>query len=180
MRVISGLARGRKLKEPGDGKIRPTTDMVKESIFNIIQFDIEGRNVLDLFAGTGQLGIEAASREAERVTFVDESNEAVKLVQENLRSLGFENNTAVIRSDSLSFLERGERYDLIFLDPPYDSGLLDKAIKKIIEFDILKENGIMVCESSAEKNLPDGTLPYVKRKEYRYGKIKITLFTRGL
>jgi len=178
MRVISGTARGRKLKEPEGMAIRPTTDMVKESIFNIVQFDIEGRQVLDLFAGTGQLGIEALSRGARSVTFVDESLASNKIVQQNLESTGLSGGADVVRADSIEFLRRGKRYDLIFLDPPYDTGLLDKALAAINQFDILKDNGIIVCESKADKVMPELLAPYRKRKEYRYGKIKLTLYVR--
>ena len=178
MRVITGLARGRKLKEPAGRDIRPTTDKVKESVFNIIQFDIEGRRVLDLFAGTGQLGIEALSRGAASAVFVDQSGDAVKLVRENLRATGLEKYAEVVQGDSLKILERGEGFDLIFLDPPYDSPLLEKALKAIQAFDILREGGIMVCESMPEKRLPDLDAPYFKGREYRYGKIKISIYGR--
>ena len=178
MRVITGSARGRKLKEPSGRDIRPTTDKVKESMFNIIQFDVEGRKVLDLFAGTGQLGIEALSRGAASAVFLDQSGEAVKLVRENLRSTGLENQSEVVQGDSLRYLERGERFDLIFLDPPYESALLENALKAIQSFDILREGGIMVCESMPEKQLPDLIAPYYKGREYRYGKIKISIFGR--
>ena len=116
MRVITGIARGRKLMEPEGMDIRPTTDNVKESIFNIIQFDIEGRKVLDLFAGTGQLGIEALSRGAESCVFVDQSKAAVKLVKDNLKKTQLENGR-VVQGDSISFLAGREKFDLIFLDP---------------------------------------------------------------
>ena len=178
MRIISGTARGRKLKAPAGFKIRPTSDMVKETVFNIIQFDIEGRRVLDLFAGTGQLGIEALSRGADSVVFVDESLAAVSLIRENLKLAGFEESAKVTRDDGLSFLNRGGKFDLIFLDPPYETGTLDKAIKKIIEFDILKENGIIICESNFEKPMPEVSEPYRKRKEYKCGRTKITLYDK--
>ncbi len=178
MRIISGTARGRRLREPADYNIRPTTDKVKESIFNIIQFEIEGRRVLDLFAGTGQLGLEALSRGAESAVFVDESNAAIKIITENIKTCGFEKQAQVLRSDALSALTRLGKFDVILLDPPYDTDLLIKALDKIIEFDILKVNGIILCESRPELTLPEVKLPYTLRKEYKYGKIKLTLFTR--
>lgn len=178
MRVITGTARGRKLKEPADYGIRPTTDKVKESIFNIVQFDIEGRKILDLFAGTGQLGIEALSRGAAAVTFVDMSREAIKLVRENLKITGLMENAQVFQGDSIEFLKSGGQYDVIFMDPPYDADLLDRALQNTIAFDILKENGIIVCESKMEKQMPDFSLPYKKWREYKYGKIKLTLYTK--
>jgi len=177
MRVITGLARGRKLKEPEGSSIRPTTDMVKEALFNIIQFDIEGRRVLDLFAGTGQLGIEALSRGAASCDFVDKEKAAVALVRTNLANAELEGGR-VFQSDAASFLGKGEKYDLVFLDPPYDLKQFDQIIGKIVQFDILNQNGIMVCETKAEINLPEVAAPYEKGREYRYGKVKITLYTR--
>lgn len=179
MRVISGYARGKKIKEPVDFDIRPTTDMVKESIFNIIQFYIEGRSVLDLFGGTGQLGIEALSRGASGAVFVDESRKSARLIKENLKATGLEENARVVIGDSLKYLENSEKFDIIFLDPPYATELLENAIEKVIKFDILKENGIIICESKIEKVLPEVPLPYRKNREYKYGKIKITTFTKN-
>lgn len=178
MRVISGVARGRKLREPTNYDIRPTTDKVKESIFNILQFEIEGRKVLDLFAGTGQLGIEAVSRGAESAVLVDEADAAVKIINENVKACGFEKQIQVIRGESVSALSRLGKFDVIILDPPYDTDLLMKAMEKIIEIDILKVNGIILCESRAETVLPNVNAPYRMRKEYKYGKIKLTLYTR--
>ena len=174
MRVISGTVRGKRLKEPSDYSIRPTTDMVKEALFNIIQFDIEGRRVLDLFAGTGQLGIECLSRGAASVTFVDQSKESVAIVKQNLKTCGFE--ARVVQTDSIGFLSRAYKYDIILLDPPYATNLLDKALEIINSVDILSEGGIIVCESGREKSMPDMNLPYFKRKEYNYGKVKLTTY----
>ncbi|MDR3277363.1 MAG: 16S rRNA (guanine(966)-N(2))-methyltransferase RsmD [Oscillospiraceae bacterium] len=177
MRVISGSARGRKLKEPRGDDIRPTGDLVKEAVFNIIQFDVEGRRVLDLFAGTGQLGIEALSRGAARAVFVDESRDALALVRENLQATGFSDGAEVVRGGALPYLDRRERFDVVFLDPPYDSPLIAQSLQKIIEFDILKENGIIVCEARVSMSLPELPPPFSAR-EYRYGKIKITVFRK--
>lgn len=173
MRVITGTARGRRLKEPKGFDIRPTTDMVKESLFNIIQYDIEGRRALDLFAGTGQLGIEALSRGASEVVFVDESTAAVKVVRENLALCGF--SARVEQTESISFLERCGRFDLIFLDPPYDTGLIDTALQKIQKIDILTNGGIIICESRREKVIPPPAEPYRLLSERNYGRIKITV-----
>jgi len=176
MRVITGIARGRKLKEPVGFDIRPTTDQVKEAIFNICQFDIEGRAVLDLFGGTGQLGIEAASRGAARVDIVDQSKDSVKLIRENVKLTGLD--IRVQQGDSIGFLRSCGKYDLVFIDPPYDSNLAEQALKTIKEFDIMSEGGIIICETRAETTLPDPGAPYAKRKEYRYGKVKLTTFAR--
>jgi len=176
MRVITGIARGRKLKEPVGFDIRPTTDQVKEAIFNICQFDVEGRAVLDLFGGTGQLGIEAASRGAGSVTIVEQSKEALKLIRENVQLTGLD--IRVQQGDAMSFLRCCGRFDLVFVDPPYDSGLAELALKTMKEFDILSEGGIIICETRAETTLSEPGLPYRKLKEYRYGKVKLTTFTK--
>lgn len=179
MRVITGTARGRKLKDLPGLDTRPTTDKVKESIFNIVQFDVEGRRVLDLFAGTGQLGIEALSRGAEKCVFVDVSRSAANVVKENVAATGFEQQSRVVQSDALSFLSScREKFALCFLDPPYASNLLDQALTRIAEIDIMLENGIIVCESAADKPMPQLPAPYRMGREYRYGKIKLTLYHR--
>jgi len=180
MRVITGTARGRKLKELQGLETRPTTDKVKEGLFSAIQFDIEGRNVLDLFAGTGQLGIECLSRGAARCTFVDLRREAATLVRENVAQCGFTDRAQVVQADALAFLTGArEKFDLIFLDPPYASGLLDRVLALIAKIDIVSENGIIVCESERDHPLPPLPAPYVPGREYRYGKIKVTLCCRA-
>lgn len=179
MRVISGSARGRRLKELPGMDTRPTTDQVKESIFNIIQFDVEGRKVLDLFAGTGQMGIEALSRGAAHATFVDLAPAAAKIVRENVELTRFTDVSRVVQSDWRGFLSScREKFDLIFLDPPYRTDMLENAMQTIAAIDILSEHGIMICESPLDKELPDLAAPYEKGKEYRYGKIKVTLYRR--
>lgn len=179
MRVITGTARGRKLGQLQGMDTRPTTDQVKESIFNIIQFDIEGRRVLDLFGGTGQLGIEALSRGAASCTFVDQRKDAVSLIRSNLKLCQLSDKARVVQGEALSFLSTvREQYHLVFLDPPYQTDLLENAIKKIAEIDMLTENGIIICESPADKVLPELPQPYHKGREYRYGKIKITVYRK--
>lgn len=178
MRVITGSARGRKLKTPENYDIRPTTDNVKEALFNILQFDIEGRRVLDLFAGTGQLGIECLSRGAASATFVDKDRDALRIVKDNLKSCGL--TAAVVQADALSFLQKGQQFDLIFVDPPYDSGLYEAVLERINLVDILSDSGIIICEARRERNLPETAAPYYKGKEYRYGKVKLCLYKKDL
>lgn len=179
MRVISGTARGRRLKELPGLDTRPTTDKVKESVFNIIQFDIEGRRVLDLFGGTGQMGIEALSRGARCVTFVDHAGAAAGVIRQNLSATGFTDSAKVVQSDWRAFLSAcTEKFHLIFLDPPYRGTMLENALETIAAIDILSEHGIIVCESPLDKQLPDLAAPYEKGREYRYGKIKVTLYHR--
>jgi len=183
MRVISGTARGRKLLEPVGHDIRPTADMVKESIFNMIQFDIEGRRALDLFAGTGQLGIEALSRGARDAIFVDMDPTAVKLIRGNLKICGFTEPATVYARDALRFLEggaiRNTKFDLIFIDPPYNSTYAYEAIQKILKFDKLVTNGIMICEMSADNLVPAVSPPYFLCKSYKYGRVSVARYSRG-
>ena len=178
MRVITGTARGRRLKELDGMETRPTTDKVKESLFSIIQFDIEGRRVLDLFAGTGQLGIEALSRGAASCVFIDQRNDAVALIRENVALCGFDDRAHIRRGEALSYLQSGEKFDLIFLDPPYAGDILERVIAHIARFDILAPRGIIVAECPADKPLPALEAPYGIHREYRYGKIKVTVYHR--
>ena len=179
MRVITGTARGRRLKELEGMETRPTTDRVKEGLFSVIQFDIEGRRVLDLFAGTGQLGIECLSRGAESAVFVDRRPDAVKPIRENLKVTDLTDRARVVSGDSMEFLKSlREPFDIILLDPPYAAGLLEPAIAHIARFDILRPHGIMVAEHPADHTLPALTPPYRLRKTYRYGKIGLTVYRR--
>jgi len=179
MRVITGCAKGRRLRELPGLDTRPTTGRVKEGLFSAVQFELEGRRVLDLFAGTGQLGIEALSRGAAWCDFVDRAPAAVKVVRENLRVCALEQRAAVYQKDFSDFLSapRGP-YGVVFLDPPYASGSLDLALKRISDVDILVENGIIVCESPAEHALPELPGPYERDRDYRYGKIRLTVYRR--
>jgi len=151
--------------------------MVKEAIFNIVQFDIPGRRVLDLFAGTGQLGIEALSRGAAACDFVDSSKVACALVRANLAGTELQGGQ-VYQSDAVSFLRRGGQYDLVFIDPPYDMEHIDAVVADLMRFDILNQHGIMVCETKVEEPLPEAMAPYVKGRSYRYGKVNITIYTK--
>jgi len=179
MRVITGLARGRRLEELPGLDTRPTTGRVKEGLFSAIQFDIEGRRVLDLFAGTGQLGIEALSRGAAFCDFVDSAPAALNVARRNVRTCGFEDRAACHGKDFAAFLSQSrEKYGLVFLDPPYASGNLERALELITAIDNVVEHGIIVCESPADHVLPDLPGPYEKGREYRYGKIKFTLYRR--
>lgn len=177
MRVITGTARGKRLQTLDGLDTRPTADRVKESIFNIIQFDIEGRRVLDLFAGSGQLAIECISRGALHATAVDNAPAAVRVIRKNVEHCGFEEQIHIVTEDALRFLAHVKnRFDLILLDPPYASTLMEDALAKIAEFDILSDGGIMVCESARERVLGELPAPYRKGREYAYGRSKITLY----
>ena len=179
MRVISGKARGVNLKTPEGVLTRPTIDRVKEALFSIINFDIPASNVLDLFGGTGQLGIEALSRGAKSAVFVDQREDACKLIKENLRRTKLEQDAKVVRMDYLNYLKRcREKYDIIFLDPPYAEVFLENALKCITEIDILQSGGIIVAERPLGKDLPWDFEGYTRSKDYKYGKVLLTIYRK--
>lgn len=181
MRVITGTARGKRLRELPGMDTRPTTDRVKEGLFNIIQFDIEGRRVLDLFAGTGQLGIETLSRGAAHCDFVDSAPAAMKVIRDNVADCGLSDRATFHQKDFGAFLSRGAgRYDLVFVDPPYASGNLERALETIAAIDIINGNGIIVCETPADHPLPELPGLFEKSRDYRYGKIKLVLYRRSV
>ena len=180
MRVITGKARGVQLKTPQGMQTRPTADRVKEALFSIIQFDLPGARVLDLFAGTGQLGIEALSRDAKEAVFVDEREDACALVRENLKRTRLEGQGRVLRSDYQAYLSRcRERFDIIFLDPPYAEVFLENALKRITEIDILQSNGIIVTERPLGKPCPGEYPGYTRSKDYKYGKTLLTIYRKA-
>ena len=179
MRVITGKARGINLKTPEGLQTRPTADRVKEALFSIIQFDIPGARVLDLFGGTGQLGIEALSRGAKSATFVDASNTACNLIRENLKRTRLQEEGRVICSDYLAFLGRcSEKFDIIFLDPPYAEVFLENALNRIVEIDILQSGGIIITERPLEKELSMDFPGYSRSKDYKYGKVLLTIYRK--
>ena len=180
MRGITGSARGIQLKTPDGMTTRPTTDRVKEAMFSIIQFEIPGAAVLDLFGGTGQLGIEALSRGAKNAVFVDAGEPACRLIKENLKRTRLENQASVIRSDYLTYLDRSkEQFDIILLDPPYAEVFLESAIKKITEIDILRQGGIIVAERPLGKELPWEFTGYERSKDYKYGNTLLTIYRKA-
>ena len=179
MRVISGKARGVNLKTPEGMKTRPTADRVKEALFSIIQFELPGKRILDLFGGTGQLGIEALSRDAKSAVFVDAGEDACRLIKENLRRARMEADAKVIKSDYLAYLDRcREKFDIIFLDPPYAEVFLENALKRITEIDILQSGGIIVTERPLGKELPWDFPGYTRSKDYKYGKTLLTIYRK--
>ena len=179
MRVITGKARGVQLKTPEGMLTRPTADRVKEALFSIINFDLPGTAVLDLFGGTGQLGIEALSRGANSAVFVDQREDACKIIRENLRRTKLESQGKVVRSDYLDYLRRSrEKFDIILLDPPYAEVFLENALKCITEIDILKTDGIIVAERPVEKELPFEFEGFTRSKDYKYGKTLLTIYRK--
>jgi len=179
MRVITGKARGVVLKTPDGMATRPTADRVKEALFSIIQFDVPMARVLDLFGGTGQLGIEALSRGAKSAVFVDEREDACRLIRENLKRTHLEETARVVRADYMDFLRNcREKFDVIFLDPPYAEVFLENSLKMITEIDILQSGGIIVTERPVEKEFLCEFPGYSRSKDYKYSKTILTLFRK--
>ena len=179
MRVITGKARGVVLKTPDGMLTRPTADRVKEALFSIIQFDLPAAKVLDLFGGTGQLGIEALSRGAKSAVFVDSRDDACNLIKENLRRTKLSASANVVKSDYLAFLKNTkETFDIIFLDPPYAEVFLENSLKMITEIDILQSGGIIVAERPLGKDLPWDFAGYSRSKDYKYSKTILTIYRK--
>lgn len=177
MRVITGSARGRSLRTLEGENVRPTTDRVKEAMFSIIQFEIEGRRVLDLFAGSGQLGIEALSRGAAEATFVDADKSALACVKENLAKTELSALATPVQTDAFSFLKMtGKQFDLVFLDPPYATGLLQKAVNSL--GDCVAPGGLVICESPYGEELPQEAGGLQKQRTYKYSKIALTTYRK--
>ena len=179
MRVIAGSKKGLLLKTLDGGDIvRPTTDKVKEAVFSSVQFSLEHCMFLDLFAGSGQMGIEALSRGARQCCFVDDNNKSLSVCRQNLSHTGFSGDCyVVIKSECESFLKSTNlKFDIAFLDPPYNKGLLDKALPLLAKS--MSDSGVIICESSVDEVLPDTVEGFTVDRVRRYGKIKITYYTR--
>lgn len=181
LRVIAGRWKGRRLLAVKGMHTRPTSDRVKEAIFNILQQRIIGSNVLDLFAGTGNLGLEALSRGCSKVTFVEKDPRAVDVLNKNRANLGCIEQTTVLRDDAFHAIKRfsgKERFDIIFADPPYSKGLEVPLLTAIADSGILSEDGIMVLEHSNRDSQPDRVGSLIKLQDRRYGDTEISLYIR--
>lgn len=175
MRVITGIARGRKLQTLEGKDVRPTTDKVKESVFSIIQFQIQGRIFLDLFAGSGQMGIEALSRGAKKAYLVDQSLKSVRVIEQNVKATGFEKSAVIARQDAQSFLVSArESFDIAYLDPPFEKGIIEDVLPIVSEK--MNKGGVILCESADNEALPEEAGDFVLDRTYRYGKIKVSLY----
>lgn len=179
MRIITGKAKGVRLATlPGEA-VRPTTEMAKEGIFSAIQFDLAEKSFLDLFAGSGQMGLEAISRGAGSATFVDCSEDSLKVVRKNIEKTRFSLQSKVIRSEYGEFIKsagkRGMKFDFIFSDPPYEKDLTAELIKRIFRAELLKEGGLLMVETAAESFEEDKIPGEVKEqiesiKQYKFSK----------
>lgn len=176
MRIITGTARGTKLKTLEGKDTRPTTEMCKEGVFSAIQFELHDRNVLDLFGGSGQMALEALSRGAEKAVIVDSSRAACEVIKENAQKTKLMKQCRVVTADWKEYIRGAsgrERFDLVFLDPPYQEGILDDILHKLQYSDLLAPGAIVVCESDKD-GIPTPVDGY-SCKLYRYGKTQVTI-----
>ena len=177
MRIIAGSLKGKPLTTPKDEKIRPTIGRVKEGVFSSIQFELQNSVFIDLFSGTGQMGIEALSRGAKRCFFIDSNREAAALISKNIENCSFSDRAEIKTTDYESFLNfNNEKFDICYIDPPFGENLFEKAIEKVSGH--MGENGIILCESDKKQPLPENISDFKLKKEYFYGNIKITRFGR--
>ena len=177
MRVITGTARGKRLISLEGNDVRPTTDRVKEAMFSIIQFELEGATVADLYCGSGQLGIEALSRGASFCTFVDQSRDSQNVTRENLELTGLSTKSKVVPQEALSFIKTSSsNFDIVLLDPPYHSPTTPEIIKQIAKK--MNDTGVIICESSKTEDLPEEANGFILQKQARYGQIKLSIYRK--
>lgn len=177
MRIITGSARGKKLITLEGEQVRPTSNRVKESLFNIVQFDLEGRRILDLFAGSGQIGLEAVSRGASHAVLVDSAKESIEVIQKNVAHCGFQNQVSIYQMDFPAFFASNrQKFDLAFLDPPYSKGMLQRALPLTVQ--VMNPGGTVLCEHPVDELLPQEAGEFCAVKSYRYGKVCLTMYRR--
>ena len=175
MRVISGEKRGKKLITLDGEEVRPTTDRIKESVFNVLQFEITDKNFLDMFAGSGQMAIEALSRGAKTATLIDFSQKSIKICEKNLISTNFLEKAKLVNSNSIQYVKNiNEVFDIAFLDPPYHENLLVESLTALAPK--MSKAGIIVCEHPLSMSLPAKVIDFEKDKQYKYGKIELSVY----
>lgn len=178
MRIITGEYRGRRLDTPYGNDVRPTSDKVRESVFNLLMYDTEGAVFCDLFSGTGAMGLEALSRGAERAYFCDASRDSIRLIKTNIAKCRAEERARVMTGDYLSALRRlKEKIDIFYIDPPYMAGYYVPALKEIDSLDLLAENGIIIAEHKSDERLPGEVGRFKVFKEKKYGQTRLTLYS---
>ncbi len=183
MRVIGGTAKGRRVKSFKGQYLRPTADRVKEALFNILPHDLSGWKVLDLFAGTGNLTFEALSRGAEQACLVDVSREAAKMIRKNIEALGFSRSARVLGIPVLRAFHvlagRGDKFDLILADPPYDKGWVERVLRSLAQEELLEEDGILVVEHSTREGVKEIYGSMVLQDQRRYGGTCLSFYGYG-
>ncbi len=179
MRIITGSLKGRRLKTPKNDKIRPTSDKVKEAIFSMLFDEFYAEPVCDLFAGTGNLGLEALSRGASRCYFADSQKESLSIIKSNIEYCNIGDRAILLSGDYAVALQRiREKLAVIFLDPPYDANYMPSAINMIDSLDLLRDGGLIVAEHSISEKLEDSIGGFEKIKEKEYGKIAVSIYRK--
>lgn len=183
MRVITGKAKGHKLKSPKGLKTRPTTDRIKESVFNIIGDILPDSTALDLYSGTGSIGIEFLSRGAKLCYFIDNDPTSIKVINENLQKTSLKDQAYVYKNDVHSAIKilsrKGLSFDYIFMDPPYGKDLVIQTIENIFKLGIIKKKGIIIAEHETELELPTHILGFAKSDSRNYGSTTVTFYKIG-
>jgi len=188
MRIVTGKFKGREIISPPKSiELRPTSDRVREAIFDVVRFNIADSVFLDLFAGSGAIGIEAISEGARFSVFVEKNPVALRVIKQNIKSLGIENQTLVIKQDVLNFIKSPfsfesfkEKFDFVFLDPPYASKLAGQTMQVLVNFSLLKTDSIIIAEHSGSEALHDdlkGANSLKKFREKKYGKIAVSYYS---
>ncbi|MGI6152768.1 MAG: 16S rRNA (guanine(966)-N(2))-methyltransferase RsmD [Christensenellaceae bacterium] len=178
MRIVAGEKRGMTLLAPDGLDTRPTTDRVKEALFSVIQFEVAGKTVLDLFAGSGALGIEALSRGAGEAVFIDMDNRTIEIIRKNLKKAGFTDKATIIKEnyvDAIKLFQNTHKFDIVFVDPPYKSDYYAHALMLLANEGALHKNSVVIAEG--EEPLQPGNWPYKIRKSKRYGKTFLTFLS---
>ncbi len=179
MRVIAGKYKGRKLEAPLDMSVRPTTDKVKEALFDIIMADVPGAVFCDLFAGSGAIGIEALSRGADKCWFCDADRTSIRLVKTNLRSCGIGDEAKVVTGDYKKALRKiTDKIDIFFIDPPYESGIYESCLSQIEILDLLSDDAIIITEHDSRTDMPEETETMEIVRDHRYGKTVLSVFRK--
>lgn len=180
MRIIAGEYKGRRLMTPENSDIRPTSDKVREAIFNLLMYDIEGAVCADVFSGTGSLGLEALSRGADFCWFSDNDRKSIALIKANIAACKAEDRAQVTAGDYMKGFRRIDgKIDIFFIDPPYGAGLYEKCFAEIENLDLLSEDGIIVAEHDSRTELPHNTGRLTMFRERRYGKILVSLYSKA-
>ncbi len=180
MRVISGKARGLKLNSPKNDDTRPTTDRVKESLFNMINSYMMDSDILDLFAGTGSLGIECLSRGSRECVFVDSSKDSIAVIKSNIKKARVESESIVLNTDFKSAMSslglKNKKFDVIFMDPPYYKNMFEDALKGVDDKSLLKEDGVIIVEHDTKDKFPDNIGKLYKSRDKKYGNTTVTFY----
>lgn len=178
MRVITGSLRGRNLETLGGEDItRPTSQSTKEALFSSIQFELEDKKILDLFAGSGQLGIEAISRGARHCTFVESNKNAYAIVEQNIKKCNIEDKCRLVFAQANTFLMQKDNFDIAFVDPPYHKGFIEECLPKLVT--VMNEDGVIICESANDEELPERVDDWSIERQRKYGKTKLSYYRKG-